>query len=219
MMHFISFLGRKSIEGTNWNSRVRTDLATSNVLERKWVLGHIRAIRIVTDAEVIVGQRDADKLKSNVTTHGISGVWIIGRLTQQAFGVKVRPTFTHACRLQGRNERAGPDQSSAGAVRGFVKHYFSVQTTIAAGIGAIKDEHVLVAVEAVGTVYPEGIISLAWSKIGSVLHVAKHVIISYPTATKVVVLIIARGFSETQIVQPIMVPVEPVKQLHLRSVR
>jgi hypothetical protein len=210
VMDFVGFAGVEWVERAARDAGVGADLTGVDVFEGEWIFRHIRAVREVADAEVIVLE-EASELVGDVAAHGVSCMRVITGLAEEAFGVEVRPTFTHAVALEVTEGEATADEAPTGAVSQFMENNFGIERPIAGGMGESEDEHETLAVKAVRGGLEHGIVGDADASSG--LDVANDIIVAEATAAEVINLVITSGLGEAEFIEAVMVPVAVIEEL------
>src|SRR2546423_9846610 len=95
----------------------------------------------------------------------------------------------------------------------FMEHHLGVQIAIAMGIRAVENVHLNATGKAV-----KGRSEISVIESAAVLGVCLHGLGAAPTASEIIVLGIAGGFGETEVIQLIVHPVAPVKERDNRSI-
>ena len=96
-------------------------------------------------------------------------------------------------------------------MRVFVQNDRGIEVTVAVRFGINEDIHLHASRFAVGWRGEVGIINAA-----PVLGIGLHRVPADATSAKIIILKVAGGLGEAQIVQSVMIPVAPIKELHHR---
>ena len=216
-MHFTGLIrAERAEQRIARHAVVRGGFRRVNVRKQERIFVGVRAIRITADAVVIILIKlAAETVIRHVRAHRINAVHVRRRIGQQGQRVEIRPAFAHAGGLEGVNARAAAHEPGAQAVRVFVQNNLRVQRTVPGRRSAIEHIHLhprRATIRRRGHVGVVGVVAVVQTQ--AVLGVGLQGIVAQAAATEVVGLEIAGGFGEPELIQGVVHPVVPIKQLN-----
>src|SRR5258706_8779559 len=93
-----------------------------------------------------------------------------------------------------------------------MENYVRIKVAVAIRIGPVPDKHGDLAVKAIGGRSKECVIGNAQRC--ACLNVRNDAVIAQAASPKIVLLIISCRFGETELIKPIMIPIDPIEHLH-----